>query len=126
MQILLSLPDIDEIEASGSVEQSLFRKVCGIPLLARVIATASRSGGTEVLLLHPKTLPEGWLKAGLNSARLSSIPVHTLALDRAFDPDDLSDWQAIDKRSEAKFLWLPWNYVADKNALSRMIEAGQT
>jgi len=125
MQILLSLPGLDEIEAAGGVEHSLFRHVCGIPLLARVIATAGRSGGTEVLLLHPKTVPEEWLKAGLNSAVLSSIPVHTLALDRAFDPDNPSDWQAIENRLEAKFLWLPWNYVVDKKTLSRMIEAGQ-
>lgn len=126
MQILLLLPSMDEIEALGGVEQSLFRRVCGIPLLARVIATAGRSGGTEVLLLHPKSLPETRLKAGLNSARLATLPVHTLALDRAFDPDNPSDWQAIESQLAAKFLWLPWNYVADKNALSQMIEAGQT
>lgn len=125
MQILLSLPGMREIEALGGMESSLFRKVSGIPLLARVIATAARSGGTEVLLLCPKTLPETRLKACLNSAALSSIPIHTIALDRPFDPDNPSHWHAIESHLKPKFLWLPWNYVADKKALSRMIEAGE-
>jgi hypothetical protein len=125
MQVLISLPGMDKIEALGGVEPALFRTVCGIPLLARVIATASRSGGTEVLLLYPKALPESRLKACLNSSPLSSIPVHTFSRDKAFDPNNPSDWQAIESRLKSKFLWLPWNYLADKKTLGSMIEAGQ-
>lgn len=103
-----------------------FRKVAGIPLLERVIATACRNGGTEVLLLHPKTLPATWLKAHLNSSLLSPIPVHLLALERAFNPDEPSDWQTVESRLDEKFLWLPWNYLADKKALILLFEAAET
>lgn len=126
MQVLLSVPGVEEIEAQGAGKLTLFRKICGIPLLLRVLATASRSGATEVLLLHPKNFPKTWLKACLNSALLSSIPIHTLALVHAFDPDNPSDWHAIESRLKSKFLWLPWNNVVDKRLLSRMIAAGKS
>ena len=125
MQVLLSVPGVEEIEAQGAGKLALFRKICGIPLLLRVLATASRSGATEVLLLHSKDSPEARLKAYLNSPLLSSLRVHILALDKAFDPDNPSDWQAIESRLESKFLWLPWNYVVNKKLLSRLIATGK-
>lgn len=124
MQVVISLPCTNQIEGAGGIEQALFRKVGGIPLLVRVAATAIKSGATEVLLLHPKCLPESELRAHLNFRALPGTFIQTVALDKAFDPDDPSDWQVIGSRLESKFLWLPWNYVADTKLLSRLIATG--
>ncbi len=126
MQVVISLPERDELKAAGGVEQALFRQVCGIPLLTRVIATAGRSGGTRFLLLSPKSLPEERLRSSLNSPLLSSLAIETCRLESAFDPDNTAAWRAIESRLAKKFLWLPWNYVVDRKSLSQLIEVGET
>ncbi len=125
MQVLISLPGLEELAGDGGVEKPLLRKVCGVPLLSRVIATAARSGGTSVLILHPKVFPKAWLKDRLNFSLFSSIPIQFFALEKTFDPDNLSHWRAIENRLEARFLWLPWNFVVDKRLLSRLVVTGQ-
>lgn len=126
MQVLVSLPSIEEIEANGELEEALFRKICGVPLLQRVIVTALRNGGTEVLLLHPKGVSGSWLSSRLNSSPACSSHIEMLGVETAFDPENPSDWLAVDSRLKPAFLWLPWNYVADRKTLSRIIEAGSS
>ncbi|MBI4473113.1 MAG: CDP-alcohol phosphatidyltransferase family protein [Acidobacteria bacterium] len=119
MQILIALPFIDEIE------NALFRKVAGVPLLERVIATASRSGGGRVLLLHPATLPPDRLRSRLNTTLMPQVSIETFVLDTAFEPNDVSAWKTIESHLDSKFLWLPWNYAPDKKALQSLIEVGR-
>jgi len=124
MQVLVSLPPVDEIAALGELEDVLFRKICGVPLLQRVILTALRNGATSVVLLHPKGVSESWLSSRLKSSLAPASHVEMIALEAAFDPESPSDWLAVDDRLEPTFLWLPWNFVADRKTLGRMIEAG--
>jgi phosphatidylglycerophosphate synthase len=125
MQVLVSLPPVEEINrAKGEFEEVLFRKICGVPLLERVILTALRNGGTRVVLLHPKALSKSWLSSKLKSSLVPSSRIEMISLEAAFDPESPSDWLAVDDRLEPRFLWLPWNYVADRKTLSRIIEAG--
>src|SRR5262245_29594324 len=109
MQLVLSLSPIDETQVEGDVADWLFRKIAGVPLLVRVIATAWKSGCTSALLLHPKSLSGEALKRRLSSGVLSSFRIEPLALDHGFDPNSPSDWKSIENRLEAKFLWLPYN-----------------
>lgn len=125
MQILLALPDAAETSVPGQAENVMFQKVCGVPLLTRVVATACRSGGSEVLVLHPSADSEDFTKRRLDSAKFVSVPVRTLVLGRQFDPENVSDWREIEDKLEPRFLWLPWNSVTDKRTLSRLIEAGK-
>lgn len=125
MQALISLPRIDDGKIPENWEKLLLRKVCGVPLLLRVLATASRAGVTSILIVHPETLPEDWLKNRLQSRLLSSIAIETLPVVQSFDPNDSSHWRLIENRLEPKFLWLPWNFVTVKRSLSSVIAAGQ-
>lgn len=124
MQAVISLPGLGELEGMGGIRRALFRRVCGIPLLVRVIVTASKSGASSVLLLRPPDLPEAWLRAGLNSSLLSSVPIQIFPLDRPFDPLHRAAWLEVEGLLEPRFLWLPWNFVADSRVLGRMIQAG--
>lgn len=125
MQVLIAVPGLETLTANGGVEQSLFRKVSGIPLLSRVIATVGRSGASEIILLHPKHISGEWLRACLHSPSMSSVRVKTIALEQAFDPESPSDWQAIQDQLESTFLWMPWNNVLSTRFVKRLITAGQ-
>ncbi len=126
MQVVLSLPGIPEPEKHGAPAQVLFREVCGVPLLVRVIATAVKSGATSVLLLYPRQLSEEWVTGSLRSPILSSVAIGTVALDEPFDPESPSHWRRVRNRLEARFLWLPWNFIADSRALATLIAKGKT
>jgi phosphatidylglycerophosphate synthase len=125
VQLVLSLFPIDEAQVEGDAADWLFHKVAGVPLLVRVIATAWKSGCTSALLLHPKSLSGEGLKRRLSSGLLSSFRIEALPFDHGFDPNRPSDWKSIEGRLEARFLWLPWNYVADRRLLKQMVAAGQ-
>ena len=127
MQVVVSVPSIEELPAGSEWEETVFRKVCGVPLLVRVIATALRNGGTEVLLLYPKSVSPSWLSSRLNHPAVRSSQIEMLGVDKTFDPESPEDWLALDSpggRLKPAFLWLPWNYVADRKALRRIIQAG--
>lgn len=125
MQVLIQLPDPETSLALPELIKQLQRPVCGVPLLARVIATAERSGATEILLLHSMQLPGIWLKDQLESLDRMSLPIRWLPLEQPFHHEAPEDWQKIESYLAEKFLWLPWNYIADRRQLSRMIAAGQ-
>lgn len=122
MQVLVSLPEAEELIASGGINDALFRKICGIPLLTRVIVTAQRSGGNNILVLYPKSLPKDRFES-----RLDGLPIHIqyLEMEQPFDPARPADWRAIEGQLEERFLWLPWNYVTDRRTLAHLVERGR-
>lgn len=81
MQLVLSLAPIDEPQVEGEASEWLFHKVCGVPLLVRVIATAWKSGCTSALVLHPKSHLGENLKRGLSSGLLASFRIKTIVRD---------------------------------------------
>jgi len=125
VQLVLSLPPIDEAQVEGVAADWLFHKVAGVPLLVRVIATARKSGCTSALLLHPKSLSGEDLKHRLRSGLLSSFRIEALPFNHRFDQNSPSDWKSIESQLEQRFLWLPWNYVTDRRLLKQMVAAGQ-
>jgi len=125
VQLVLSLSPIDEPQFEGDASDWLFRKVGGVPLLVRVIATAWKSGCTSALLLHPKSHSGENLKRRLSSGLLASFRIKTIVRDHQFDPNSPSDWKSIESHLEPRFLWLPWNFVADRRLLKQMVAAGQ-
>jgi hypothetical protein len=114
VQLVLSLSPIDEPQFEGDASEWLFGKVGGVPLLVRVIATAHKSGCTSALVLHSKSHSGENLKRRLSSGLLAAFRIETMARDHRFDPNSPSDWKSIESRLEPRFLWLPWNFVADR------------
>lgn len=122
MQVLVSLPEAEELIASGGVYHALFREICGVPLLTRVIATAQRSGGSNILVVYPNSLSKE-----LFEPRLDGLPIRVqyLEMEQSFDPAHPADWRAIENQLEERFLWLPWNYVTDRRTLAHLVERGR-
>jgi len=125
VQLVLSLSPIDELHFEGGGSNWLFHKVGGIPLLVRAIATAWKSGCTSALVLHRKSHLGEDLKRHLGSGPLASFRIELVAQDHHFDPNSPSDWKSIESRLEPRFLWLPWNFVADRRLLKQMVAAGK-
>lgn len=126
MQAVVSLPSVADVTGSTAGDTRLFRRVSGIPLLVRVLATAARSGVTSVLMVRPHTLPEAWLRERLQSPLTASLSIQMIGVDHGFDPADAAHWALVAPHLEPKFLWLPWNYVTVKRRIEALVASGRT
>ena len=70
MQAIVILPNVDEGDDIAALQDRLFGEVAGIPLLCRVLMTASKSGVTSFMIVHSRALSETWLR-GLLEGRCS-------------------------------------------------------
>ena len=114
MQAILSIP---ESRGRRDSEQLLFREIGGVPLLIRVIATASRAGADEVLLIFPGFIPCEIVKRVRESKILSAGTLVKCLSVQDFDPASASGWRQISTRLQDEFFWIPWNWVTNKHAL---------
>ncbi|MCZ2078143.1 MAG: CDP-alcohol phosphatidyltransferase family protein [Bryobacterales bacterium] len=110
MQIVIALPGTGNLEV-------LRTRVCGVPLLVRVVATALCSGGTKVLLVLPPAWPGRTLleKRWFRTAQPPDIA--TVRIDGQFDPNKREHWISIAHSLDDRFLWLPYDYVCHRSAL---------
>jgi phosphatidylglycerophosphate synthase len=116
MQAVIAVPEASALRNYADAEQVLMREVAGVPLLVRVIATAARAGIDSFLLIWPQDVSLSIL------GRLSASPVlrgvNLKYIVESFDPDQQASWTAIEPALEEELLWLPWNLVTHKRALT--------
>jgi len=117
MQAILALPVFSAGKSNDRANELWRHEVCGVPLITRIIATATRAGVRDVLLVYhgafpseiAKTVREGQLSSAL--ATVEFAPVAQLG-------DDLQpQWMEIAHQLDDEFLWLPWNWVTNKHGL---------
>jgi phosphatidylglycerophosphate synthase len=118
MQAIIVMPDSQS--ARRAVEEPLFREVGGIAMLVRAIATASRAGADEVLLIFPGFIACEVVKRVRESRILSARPLVECVSVPGFYPPCPSAWQQISTLLQDEFLWIPWNWVTNKHALMRL------
>jgi phosphatidylglycerophosphate synthase len=118
MQAILAMPDSQGAKSGG--DQLLFHDIAGIPLLVRAIATASRAGADEALLVFPGFIPCEIVKRLRENAILTAGPLVKCISVPGFDPGSSSGWRQISARLTDEFLWTPWNWVTNKHALLRL------
>ena len=115
MQAILTIPDWTG--RHGATDQMLFHEIGGVPLLIRTIATASRAGADEVLLISPGFIPCEVVKRIRENKIFSALPIVKCISIREFDPAAASAWQQISSQLQDEFFWIPWNWVTNKRAL---------
>ena len=118
MQAILSIPE--SRGGRDAAEELLFREIGGVPLLIRAIATASRAGADEVLLIFPGFIPCEIVKRVRENKFLSAATLIKCLAVSSFDPASASGWQQISARLQDEFFWIPWNWVTNKHALLRL------
>jgi len=119
MQAVIAIPNSAALGRYGGA-QALLRKVCGIPLLVRVIKTALRAGVDSLLVLWPSDVPRTvWFLAqeALAADALNGI---VIIQPEQFDPRRHESWVAISSILHDEFFWLPWNWVTHKRALASL------
>jgi phosphatidylglycerophosphate synthase len=117
VQAVLAIPSSEMLRSYGNVTEVLMRKVAGLPLLVRVMATAKRAAVNSVLIIWPEDMIPGTLESFAKSPLLKGVQVNNLVWRNAFDPRNADHWTAIAACLEEQFLWLPWNWVTHKRAL---------
>jgi phosphatidylglycerophosphate synthase len=118
MQSIIVIPDSQG--GRGETQKLLFREVSGIPLLVRAIATASRAGADEVLLVFPGSIPSEIVWRIRENEILSAGPLIEAVSVPGFCPGCSAAWQRISARLHDEFLWIPWNWVTNKHTLLRL------
>jgi phosphatidylglycerophosphate synthase len=115
MQAIVTIPDWSG--RHDAAEQMLFHDVGGVPLLIRAIATATRAGADEALLIFPGFIPCEIVKQVRENKIFSALPLVKCISVRDFDPAAASAWQQISSQLQDEFFWIPWNWVTNKRAL---------
>jgi len=114
MQIVIAIPTAEEMKR-------LETPVCGVPLLARVVVTALRSGGSKVLILLPSGSSSSSLSIQVPYPATESVRIETLEVEGQFDPENVNDWRAIAGCLDDQFLWMPRDCLADRASLTKLL-----
>jgi len=120
MQVILAIPSNQELQVYGGTQETLLRDVSGVPLVVRIVATGLRAGADRVLVVHREPLPRE-IQAALQSSRVVRAAremefVHI----PLFDPASRQSWQDLSASLDDELLWLPWNWVTNKYALTAL------
>lgn len=124
MQAVIALPNRDKLGGLLSPSSPLLRRVCGVPLIARVIATAARSGVTEVLLIGNGSDAEIILDVSSPYLKSPSREFIQVISTQNFNPASGASWKAISAQLESELIWIPWNWVTYPHALSDLSFSG--
>lgn len=117
MQAVIALPVCRE---AAEADELLFREICGIPLLVRSIATATRAGADEVLLIYPRGFPSETATKLRENKLLSASPRLDFVAVRDFDPSSTSSWGEVVGHLGRELLWFPWNWVTNKQSVLKL------
>lgn len=117
MQVVIAVPEFSASLSYPSAAELLMRPVCGVPLLTRTVAMAARSRTDEVLIVWPEGLPEELAVDCISSDPLLKQVNVRLIRVKQFDPRIVSSWVNITDYLEKQFIWLPWNWVTNKQSL---------
>lgn len=123
MQAVLAIPSLETLRNFGDATEVLMQKMAGVPLLIRVIATAKRAGIDSILIIWPDGMHAAILASCPESSLLKDVQMDNLVWQNAFDPTNADHWAVIGARLEDQFLWLPWNWVTHKRALTGLSRA---
>jgi hypothetical protein len=118
MQVILAIPSNQELQAYGGTEEALLRDVSGVPLVVRIVATGLRAGADRVLIVHDQRLPVKVQDALQSSKVLRAAREMEFVHIPLFDPASRQSWQDLSASLDDELLWLPWNWVTNKYALT--------
>jgi phosphatidylglycerophosphate synthase len=119
MQAVIAIPALTVVAGKQTTTELLTRQVAGVPLLKRVILTASRAGATDILLISRKALGHVMPEIFSKEILPSGSRIRVIQFSR-FDPLDPSSWAKLETYLNQQFLWIPWNWVTTKQFLKNL------
>jgi phosphatidylglycerophosphate synthase len=119
MQAVIAIPAVTSAIDKQEAAELLMRPVAGVPLLKRIVLTASRAGATEILLICPVAMNRAVLQNFPEGISFYGSQIGVIPSDN-FDPTDSSCWAKLEKELNDRFLWIPWNWVTTKQFLKNL------
>jgi phosphatidylglycerophosphate synthase len=119
MQAVIAIPAFTALISKQKTTELLMSPVAGVPLLKRIILTASRAGASEILLICPAVLIRELPQEFLQEVSRYGSRIRVIQLDK-FNPRDASSWAKLRAQPNHLFLWIPWNWVTTKQFLTNL------
>jgi phosphatidylglycerophosphate synthase len=117
MQAVIAVPEIVAQAGDQKAKELLMQNICGVPLLIRTAITAARFGADEILLIVPETLAEELIQDCTQGALQYGVHIDVARVSD-FDPRTPSNWTRLNQQLQDAFLWVPWNWVTNKQSLT--------
>ena len=119
MKAVISIPQPAGLVSEQQTREMLMRSVAGVPLLMRTVLTAARAGASDVLLVVPPTMSDGFLQKLVAKISQRGVRIELIRISD-FDPGEYSSWIVLKRHLNDDLLWLPWNWITSKNLLSQL------
>jgi phosphatidylglycerophosphate synthase len=116
MQAVIAIPAFTALIGKQETTELLMRPVAGVPLLKRIILTASRAGATDILLICPAALSHAVPQEFLQEVSQYGSRIRVIQFDK-FNPRDSSTWAKLKSHLNDQVIWIPWNWVTTKQFL---------
>ena len=116
MQAVIAIPAFTAVIGGQKSTELLMYPVAGVPLLRRIVLTASRAAVREILLICPAALSHAVPQDFLQDVSRYGSRIRVIQFNK-FNPYDSSSWAKLGAHLNHQFLWIPWNWVTTKQFL---------
>jgi phosphatidylglycerophosphate synthase len=116
MQAVIAIPAFTSVIGEQKATELLMRPVAGVPLVKRIILTASRAGATDILLICPAALGPQLSQKFSQTVFEYGSGIRVIQFDK-FYLRDSACWAKLDGHLNDQFIWIPWNWVTTKQFL---------
>jgi phosphatidylglycerophosphate synthase len=116
MQAVIAIPAFTALIGKQKTTELLMRPIAGVPLLKRIILTASRAGASEIVLICPAALSHAVPQEFLKEVSRYGSRITVIQFDK-FNPRDSSAWAKLKLHLNDQVIWIPWNWVTTKQFL---------
>jgi phosphatidylglycerophosphate synthase len=123
MQAVIAVPEIIVQAGKQKAAELLMQRICGIPLLIRTAVTAARAGANDVILICPEKFSDQFIQECMQGALQYGVHIKVARVSN-FDPQTPSSWTRLTSQCQTDFLWIPWNWVTNKEFLTHLPLAG--
>src|SRR5262249_57089313 len=117
MQAVIAVPEIVAQAGDQKGREMLMQTICGVPLLIRTLVTAARAGASNILVICPEKFSDELMKECTQGALRYGVPTKVARVSD-FDPQTPSSWTRLNLQLQDAFLWIPWNWVTNKQLLT--------
>jgi phosphatidylglycerophosphate synthase len=119
MQAVIAIPAFAARIDRQKAAELLMYPVAGVPLLKRIVLTASRAGATDILLICPEGLNRASLQKFSEQVFQYGSRIRVVQFNQ-FNPLDASNWARLGQHLGEQFLWIPWNWITTRQFLTNL------
>ena len=119
MQAVIAIPESVAQTGEQTARKLLMQKICGVPLLIRTQVTAARAGANHIFLVFPEKFSTEFIQECTQGVLQYGVRAEVVRVSD-FDPQASSSWTRLNSELQDEFLWVPWNWVTNKQFLTSL------